>query len=322
MKVAFAGAFATRLLGPVRALLPVQTTLVAGDEDSILPELADADVLVAMAFTPAMAAAAPVLRLVQVPGAGLDRVAMTALRPTTALANAFGHGTAIAEFIMGSLLALTRSLPRLDAALRQGHWESQWAVGVPAPPLWPELAGQRLAILGYGHIGEALARRAIAFDMHVSALRQRAQPAPPGMAEMAGPERLDALLAEADIIAVTLPLNDRTRGLIDRARLARMRRGAILVNVGRAEIVDEAALFDALAARHLGGAVLDVWWRYPTAAGPSRPSDQPFHTLPNVLMTPHVSGWTQGMLDARAATIAENVGRLQRGEPPRHLVAR
>jgi len=92
--------------------------------------------------------------------------------------------------------------------------------------------------------------------------------------------------------------------------------------VARAEIVDEDALYQALADRTIAGAALDVWYRYPTGPGPARPARRPFHELPNVLMTPHVSGWTEGMLAARAQLIAENIQRTARGEPPANLVAR
>src|ERR1700712_3407249 len=180
MKVAFAGAFAERLMEPVRARLSLPCALFAGDEDSIVAQLGDADVLVSMGFTARMAQHAPRLRLVQVPGAGFDRIDLGALRPGMHLANAYGHEAGIAEYIIGAIISLTRSFARLDAELRQGRWESQWAVGVAAPPLWPELAGKTLGILGFGHIGQAVARRAVAFDMTVCAVRRPAQGGLPG----------------------------------------------------------------------------------------------------------------------------------------------
>ena len=99
-----------------------------------------------------------------------------------------------------------------------------------------------------------------------------------------------------------------------------MKPTAILVNVARADIVDEDALYSALAERRIAGAALDVWYRYPSAPGPALPARRPFHELPNVLMTPHVSGWTDGMLEARAALIAENIRRVARGEAPENAV--
>lgn len=322
MKIVFAGAFAAKLAEPVRARLSLPCEVRAGSEAEMMAHLADADVLVSLGFTAAMAEAAPLLRLIQVPGAGIDRVDRAALRPGVHLANAYGHETGIAEHAIGAMIALSRSFARLDTSLREGRWESNWAFDRPAPPLWPELSGRALGILGFGHIGEALARRALAFDMRVSAIRSRAaDPAPPGLRFVGGPERLDEVLRESDFVVVAVPLTDATRGLLDGRRLGLMKQGAVLVNVARAEIVEEAALFEALASGRLAGAALDVWWRYPTGPGPTQPSALPFATLPNVLMTPHVSGWTEGMLEARISLVAGNIARIACGEPPSNTIA-
>jgi phosphoglycerate dehydrogenase-like enzyme len=322
MKVAFAGSFAVRLAEQVRARLTDPCEIVTGDEAEILPALADADVVVSMGFSRAMSDVAGRLRLIQVPGAGLDRIDRGALKRGMLLANAYGHEVGIAEYVIGTMLALTRNLQSLDARLRNGEWHSQWAVGSPAPPLWPELAGKTLGILGYGHIGEAIARRARAFDMKVVAIRRQAQPRPPeGVSFVGGPERLDEVLHASDFLAITLSLSSETRGLLDMRRLGLMRPTACLINVARAEIVDEDALYRALSTGALAGAALDVWWRYPTAPGPLLPSTKPFHQLPNVIMTPHVSGWTEGMVEARVKLIADNIARTARGEPPLNAVA-
>jgi len=276
-------------------------------------------VLVSLAFTREMAAAAPRLRLVQVPGAGLDRIDRGALAPGTALANAYGHDVGIAEYVIGAMLALARDFCRVDARLRRGEWESVWS-GAPVP-LWSELAGKTLGILGYGRIGQAVARRALAFDMEVLAIRRDAsRPDPHRLAFLRGPEALDELLGRSDYLAITLALTLDTRGLIGRRELARLKPTAMLVNVARGEIVDEEALYQALQSGRLAAAALDVWYRYPSGGAPTHPGHHPFHTLPNVLMTPHVSGWTEGMMEARAAVIAENIHRTARGEPPVNLI--
>jgi phosphoglycerate dehydrogenase-like enzyme len=321
MKIAFAGSFATRIAEPVRARLAQPHEAVLTDEAAIVDQLADVDVLVSMEFSMRMAAGAPRLRLVQVPGAGIDRIDRSALRAGTYLANAYGHDIGIAEYILGAMIALSRSFMRLDAALRQGRWDSQWAVEAAAPALWPELAGRTLGLLGFGHIGQALARRAAAFDMRICAVRRQAQSSvPDGIAFIGGPERLDDLLRQSDYLAITLPLVEETRGLIDARRLELMKPTAFLINVARAEIVHETALYDALASRCIAGAALDVWYRYPVAPGPTPPANQPFHTLPNVLMTPHISGWTEGMMNARASLIADNIARIARGEAPLNAI--
>jgi phosphoglycerate dehydrogenase-like enzyme len=129
------------------------------------------------------------------------------------------------------------------------------------------------------------------------------------------------VLGRADYLALTLPLTEQTRGLIGADQLRAMKPTAVLVNVSRAQIVDEDALYAALAERRIAGAALDVWYRYPSGPGPTLPARRPFHELPNVLMTPHVSGWTDGMLESRARLIAENIGRIARGDRPLNQVA-
>jgi len=321
LRVAFAGTFSATLEPAVRARLQTPCDVVLGDETGIVTRLSDVDVLVTLAFTREMAAAAKRLKLVQVPGAGLDRIDRSALPAGIALANAYGHEVGIAEYVIGAMLAMTRSFCRIDASLRHGAWESQWGVGGSPPPPWPELAGKTLGILGYGRIGQALARRARAFDMDVCAIRRDVtRSGADGLSLLGGPEALDEVLRRADYLAVTLSLSDQTRGLLGARELALMKPTARLVNVARAEIVDEDALYRALADRRLAGAALDVWYRYPKEPGPTQPARRPFHELDNVLMTPHVSGWTEGMLESRAALIAENIQRAARGEPPLNRV--
>jgi phosphoglycerate dehydrogenase-like enzyme len=178
------------------------------------------------------------------------------------------------------MIALTRSFASLDANLRRGRWDSQWAVGTDALPLWPELAGKTLGILGFGPIGQAVARRAAAFDMRICAVRSKPQTELPYAVDfVGGPDRIDEVLGAADYVAVTLSLSPETRGLMTKTRLRSMKPGAFLINVARAEIFEEAALYEALASRRLGGAALDVWYRYPTAPGPLAPANLPFGEL-------------------------------------------
>ena len=322
LRVAFAGTFAARLEEPVRRHLGIPCEIVVADETGIIAQLAGVDVLVTMALTAEMGRAATRLKLVQVPGAGLDRIDRSALPGGARLANVYGHETGIAEYVIGAMLALTRNFSRLDTALRAGEWQSQWSVGVVPPPVWLELAGKTIGIFGYGRIGQAVARRARAFDMSVCAIRRdvrRSAEDEPGF--VGGPEAIGEVLKRSDYALISMPATAETIGSIDRGRLGLMKPTAFLINVARAEIIDEDALYEALARRSIAGAALDVWYCYPHEPGHAAPATRPFHELPNVLMTPHVAGWTDGMLDTRAKLIAENIRRVAYGQTPLNLIA-
>jgi phosphoglycerate dehydrogenase-like enzyme len=322
LRVAVAGTFAASLEQPIRRHLATPCDIVVSDEKGIVPLLADADVLVTMALTSEMGRNATGLRLVQVAGAGLDRIDRTAMPAGAVLANVYGHENGIAEYAIGAMLALTRDFSRVDAALRRGDWQSQWAVGISIPPVWPELAGKTLGILGYGRIGQAIARRARAFDMKICAIRRNVgRSVEDDLELLGGLDLLHEVLRRADYVIIAMPATAETTGMIGRREFASMKPTAFLVNVARAEIVDETALYDALSQRTVAGAALDVWYRYPREAGPAAPATRPFHELANVLMTPHVSGWTDGMLDARAKAIAENIRRVASGEALLNVVA-
>jgi phosphoglycerate dehydrogenase-like enzyme len=321
LRVAFAGTFPASLEQPVRRYLTTPCDIVVADEPGILPLLRDIDVLVTMALTAEMGRAATRLKLVQVPGAGLDRIDRSALPPRAMLANAYGHETGIAEYVIGAILTLTREFARLDRALRLGDWQSQWAVGVAPPPVWAELAGKTIGILGYGRIGRSVARRARAFDMKVCAIRRDpGQSAEDDLKLLGGPDLIDEVLRRSDYVVIAMPSTPETIGRIGQRELALMKPSAFLINVARAEILDEDALYDALSRRSMAGAALDVWYRYPREPGNDAPARRPFHELPNVLMTPHIAGWTEGMLEDRARLIAENIRRVACDEAPLNLI--
>jgi phosphoglycerate dehydrogenase-like enzyme len=167
----------------------------------------------------------------------------------------------------------------------------------------------------------ARSKRAAGFDCKIIAAN-RSSITDKGDASQIYPLRdLDRMLPRCDVVVIAAGLGPETRGLIDARRLAMMKPTAFLINIGRALIVEEVALYEALRDRRIGGAAVDVWWRYPTHAEPNaRPSSFPFHELPNVLMTPHCSSATDGARDRRLSAIAANLDRYARGEALINLV--
>ena len=287
--------------------------------DDLESKVGAADVMVVGALPAKLGALARNLKLLQVDGGGLDGVEYDSLPATAIVANVYEHGVAMAEYVFMGLLAMARGLFAADAGLRAGNWSRSWVGGGQQPG--SELHGRVLAVLGLGEVGAAISHLARGFGMQVIGVS-------------AHPDRhrdIDALwigdlasvsraLAEADAVAVALPLTQETRGLIGREELAQMKPSAVLVNVGRAAIIDEDALFDALASRQIFGAVLDVWYQYPSRGATHRPSSRPFSELPNVVMTPHIAAWTREAMDARARVIADQIRRLMDGAPLRNIV--
>ena len=279
--------------------------------------LAEAEALVSVGFDSGMPVG-PALRLVQVPGIGVDAVDLAALPAGAALCNVGRHDGAVAEYVILQLLEWRHRARDAESRLRQGDWSRSSRMGA-APH--GELAGARIGIVGYGAIGRALVQRLRPFDVEILVANRTPPPVGDGIAAAFPLAELDRLLEAVDIAVLAIAATPETTGLLDRRRLALLGRDGLLVNVARATLVDEQALFETLRDGSLGGAVLDVWYGYPDAAHPAAPPSRlPFHTLPNVLLTPHMAGWTSGTVDRRWQDIIANLHRLARGEPLANVV--
>ena len=252
------------------------------------------------------------LRLYHAPAAGVDAIDPSVLPAASSLCNCFGHEDAIAEYVMAALLMRHVPLARADADLRAQRW-TYWAGTAGA--LRTELGAQTLGVIGLGHIGRTVAQRAKAFGMRVHACNRSAI-TDPAVDRLWPLDQLHEFMATADALVVTLPLTEGTRGLIDAQALSAMRAQAVLINVGRGPVIDEQALFDALKQRRIGGAVIDTWYQYPDPAqAQCAPSRLDFASLDNLVMTPHMSGWTEGTVRRRQQTLADNIMRLAQGQP-------
>jgi phosphoglycerate dehydrogenase-like enzyme len=219
----------------------------------------------------------------QLAAAGLTRGELARIRWAS---SAGVHATPLAEWSFLGILAFTKQLPRALADQRTHHWDH-----------YPhdELPGKTLLVVGLGAIGREVARLGEAFGMRVLAVRRREGD-------------LDELLPQADVVVVTLPLTDETRGLISRERVAAMRDGAIFVNVGRGGVVDEEALVEALRSHRLRGAALDVFATEPL------PESSPLWDLDNVLVSPHTAALSYRENERIVELFAENLRRYLAGE--------
>lgn len=241
------------------------------------------------------------LKVIGRAGVGVDNVDVAAAtRRGIVVANApESNVVSAAEHTLGLLLALSRNIPQAHAALKQGRWERSRYGGI-------ELEGKTLGVLGFGRIGQQVARRALALGMHVAAhdpfvSRERFRELGVECAESG-----DDVLHEADFLTLHLPLTPETRGSIDADAFARMRHGVRLVNAARGELVDEAALRDALLSGKAAGAALDVF--------SAEPYSGPLLELDNVVVTPHLAASTEEAQDRAGVVVAEQVAAALEGE--------
>ncbi|MCQ1571528.1 2-hydroxyacid dehydrogenase [Neorhizobium galegae] len=252
------------------------------------------------------------LSLFHVPGAGYDAVDLSLLPDKTVVCNCFGHDPAIAEYVFAAMLSRHIPIQAADRKLRAGEW-AYWSGALDR--VHGEMSGKTVGLVGFGHIGKAIARRAKAFDMGVTVANRSRVEASDLVDRSFSLDELVQFWPTADFIVVSVPLTPSTRSIVDSAAFAVMKPDAVIFNVGRGPTIDEQALFDALRDKRIGGAVIDTWYDYPSANAPMKhPSSLPFHQLDNIVMTPHMSGWTNGTIRRRQRTIADNVNlRLEGG---------
>jgi phosphoglycerate dehydrogenase-like enzyme len=313
----FASELSSALVSQTFASPPVLRTIVGHTDVEVATMLAGTDVLVSGEFRPAWCAAGKTsrLRLVHSSGAGIDAIDLKSLPPGCKVCNVYGHERGVAEQAFMMMLALQRDLFKMDAALRKGDWTPQRAY-------LPELGNRNLLILGFGHIGAELARWGNFLDMNVTALTRpptkvrSGKPAPCALGTL---KELGEHLATADFVIVAIPATAETTDLIGEREFQQMKPGAFLINVGRARVVNEEALYKALRSRRIAGAGYDVWYEYPASlADKKHPSRFPLHELDNLIMTPHKP--TIETMAYRWAKIAENIARFERGEALENVV--
>jgi phosphoglycerate dehydrogenase-like enzyme len=255
------------------------------------------------------------LRHVIVPFAGFPPALREAARerPHLTFHNAHYNAAFVAQHALALLLAAAHRLVPHDAALRRGDWGDR-----DAPEPSRHLAGREALLLGYGAIGRRLTPMLRGLGMDVTALRRRPEPDAAGV-RVVGPEQLHDALTRASVVVVSLPATPATEGLLDADALARLPRGAVVVNVGRGPVIDQDALFEALVAGRVGAAGLDVWWAYPgsepEASRATLPARRAFGALPNVVLSPHRADATDASGRAQMEDVCATLRAIAAGEP-------
>ncbi|MVA97397.1 dehydrogenase [Nitratireductor sp. CAU 1489] len=282
------------------------TIASALDADTLAREAEAAEIVIVRAPLPAsLFERATRLRAAVRHGAGLDMIPVEAATAAGVLvANVPGvNARTVAEHVLFVAMALLRRFRMVDRDLRQKGWLAGRAHAVATN----ELFGRTIGIVGMGNIGRTvadIATRGFGLDVIANSRNPRSVP------DTIPYREIDALVAESDIVVLCCPLTDETRGLIDARRLARMKRQAILINVARGPVIDEAALVAALQKERIGGAALDVFDTQPL------PADHPLLALDNVVLTPHMAGITEESMARMGLGAVEECLRVLAGELP------
>jgi phosphoglycerate dehydrogenase-like enzyme len=252
---------------------------------------------------------APKLRWVHTSAVAVETLCLPELfARSIAVSNTRGvQAVPIAEHVLAVTLALAKQIPLVIEHQQQARWAQNEFTGARLPWL---LKGRTLGLIGVGTIGAEIAKRAEAFGMRVIALRRRPAYGTIGHVDRVyGKEDLPEFLGQCHVVVICAPLTPETQSLIGAEQFGQLPRGAVVVNVGRAKIIDTGALMNALDSGHLGGASLDVFPQEPL------PPDHRLWTTPNVILTPHTSGFRQGHWDEVIDLFADNLDRWLRNEP-------
>ena len=278
------------------------------DAETLASEATSADIVIVRAPIPAaLFEHVTRLRAVIRHGAGLDMIPVeAATRAGVLVANVPGvNAGTVAEHVFFASIALLRKFRNVDRDLR----EKGWLAGREHALHGGDLAGRTIGVVGFGAVGRKVAAIGGAFGLEVLVNSRSRTKLPDGVAFV----ELDELVGASDVLVLCCPLSAETTGLIGRSRIFSMRPGALLVNVSRGPVVDEAALLEALEAGRIGGAALDVFSTQPL------PCDHPFYALDNVIITPHVAGITEDSMMRMGLGAAEETIRVLSGGLPLNL---
>ena len=286
---------------PLAAHIPDVTVIALNSPEEFEAAAPDIEYLFALLPFRGLWAKAPKLKLVQIISTGVDSLLPAADLPEhVKISNARGvHGVQMGEFALMMMLDFAKNGPRI----RQQHADKNWNMFTPT-----NLSGKTCGIIGLGAVGEAIAARASAMGMNVIAT-QRTPKSSDHVSEILSPDQTAELVARSDYVVLVVPLTDDTRDLFDAEMIARMKPDAVMVNLSRGGIVNEDALVQALKDGTIKGAAIDVFEQEPL------PSDSPFWTTPNTLLTPHMAASDSNYVPMVVDILAENMKRIKNGQP-------
>jgi len=253
------------------------------------------------------------LQLIQVPFSGMDWLQKEWLPAGCIVCNTNQHSEPIAEYVMLGILEFAISMRHMDRELRQGKWT--YGGSIVRGLKHSEIQHKTIGFIGFGHIAKRVTELATPFGMDFVAISRNPK-VDARLKWWKDSSHLDALLTESDYVLITAPLSDSTRDLINESALKKMKSTGVIINVARGPIINEAAIYQALKNREIGGALLDVWYQYASTDNlEMRPSELPFHELDNVIMTPHTASWTDQLDKRRIDSVVKNIQNFIHQKP-------
>lgn len=271
-------------------------------------EIPDTDIFIGWSLKPEFLATASKLKWIHSPAAAVNQLLSPELvRSDIVVTNSTGvHGPVVAEHAVALLLALAKRLPRSMQYQAKKQWSQTELWNEQPRPR--EVDGATVAVIGMGVIGSEFTRRAKALGLRVLAVRENSEKGAAGADQVFSSSQIDQALAQADYVLVCAPLTPASAGIINKARLQRMKKDAYLINVSRGQLIDEPALLEALEKRRIAGAALDVFCQEPL------PRSSRFWKLDNVLITPHTAAVTERLWERHFRFIVENLKRFLAGQ--------
>ena len=293
----------------LRQEFPQVNVIHLPDYKHVDEEIKDAEIVVSWSIRPAQITSAKKLRWIHSTATAIHQLMFPELvNSNIVLTNARDvHGPVVAEHVIALIFALAKKTP--DAVrFQQGHEWAQQRMFDEHPRV-REIAGATVGLIGMGAIGRAVSKAAKALGMRVIAVREHPEKGSDGADEIFVPAQADEIFRQADYIVLAAPVTDATKAIANAERLALMKEDACLINVGRGQLVDEAALISALRGKKIGGAALDVFPKEPLAP------DSPLWDAPNLLITPHTAALTDKQWERHYALFTENLRRYLKGQP-------
>ncbi|MBF96830.1 MAG: Glycerate dehydrogenase [Alphaproteobacteria bacterium MarineAlpha9_Bin4] len=280
-----------------------------------------ADVLVTMSWGKSMFGGKSImktpsvnkLKLLHTPGAGIDGINFKLLPSNCKVCNVYEHETPIAEYCLANMLNWETKLVEKINRFKKLDWsDSLFSLGEPHS----ELSGKCIGIIGYGRIGKEIANLLNSFKTKIYAFTRVVRKKDSLVKKSIVISDLNKYINELDYIILCCPLNKSTQNLINEDNLKLMKKNSVIINIARGDIINEKDFYEALKNNIIGGGIIDTWYRYPLNKNKLKfkPSKYNFHTLKNVIMTPHISAWSKAMIIRRSKIIKKNIENLYYGK--------